>query len=106
MPHLDQEDIELVLKAIEQRDLARLRAAHPNDFNPDGTLKVHTHSIKKRLCFVVVVLVSLAGADQVVHLEWMVRSGEMLIAAFFDWWFNVANAGEMKLPIPKVRKAK
>lgn len=104
MPHLDEEDIELVLKAIERRDLDRVRLAHPEDFNADGTPKVHTRSVKRRVGFVVVVIVALAGADHVIHLEWIVRVCEMGTAAFFDWWFNVAKAGEMKLPLPKVRR--
>lgn len=97
MPHLDEEDIELVLKAMEARELARLQLA-PKEGRSAG----------KRLTLVVIVIVALVGADHVIHLEWMVRVGEMSTAAFFDWWFNVAKAGEMKLPKPPKlrRKAK
>lgn len=94
MPHLDQEDIELVVRALEAREQARRLAHH----RPP-------RSAKKRLCFVVVVIVSLAGADRVIHLEWIVRTSEMVIAAFFDWWFNVAKEGQMKMPpLPKLRR--
>lgn len=104
MPHLDEEDIALVLQAIERRELERLRALHPESFHPDGSPKLHTHTVKRRLYCVVVVIVALAGADHVIHLEWIVRVCEMGTAAFFDWWFNVAKSGEVTMPIPKVRR--
>lgn len=107
MPHLDDDDLQMIMKAVEAVEERKHREDHPEDFNADGTPKVHTKSVKRRVTSVTIVIVCLAVADHFIHLEFIFRTAELFGCAFFDWWFNVANAGEMKMPkvpLPKMRR--
>ena len=92
MSTLDKEDVAAIAAALD--DLQHHHphdSAHPEDFHPDGFRKIHTRDVKKRVTMVVIVMGTLYGADHFVHLEFVGRGAEWIIAAFLDWWFNVAK---------------
>jgi hypothetical protein len=108
---LDDNDLRKLEELIALRELNHQRILHPERFNPDGSPKPwRPRRIKQRVILVAAVMVTLAGADHVVHLEWMVRGSEMMIAAFFDWLFSAAKDGRIAvkkptLPLPPPVKA-
>jgi hypothetical protein len=85
------------VSTLDKDDVAAIAAAvdalqhHPEDHHADGTPKVHTRDVKKRITLVVVVMSVMYGADHIVHLEFVGRGAEWVIAAFLDWWFNAAK---------------
>lgn len=85
MSTLDQEDVDAIAAAVDKLQ------HHPEDHHPDGTPKVHTRAVKKRITLVVVVMGTLYGVDHFVHIEFVGRGMEWLVAAFMDWWFNAAK---------------
>lgn len=85
------------MSTLDKDDVAAIAAAldavqhHPEDHHPDGTPKIHTRDVKKRVTLVVIVMGTLYSVDHFVHIEFVGRGMEWLIAAFMDWWFNVAK---------------
>jgi hypothetical protein len=100
MPTLDKDDLEMIINALNAREHD---PANPEDSHKDGSPKIHTRTIRNRVTMVTIVIVSLSFADHFIHLEWMFRAGELVCASFFDWWFNVANRGEMKVKMPPLK---
>jgi hypothetical protein len=96
MSKLDQEDIDNICVTLEQRLGAKIVAEVTSieDHHPVEGPKVHTRAVKRRLIVVVIVMGSLMGVDHIVHLDGLFRCLELMLAAFFDWFFNVSKDGK------------
>lgn len=85
MSTLDKDDVAAIAAAVDALQ------HHPDDHHRDGAPKLHNRDVKKRLIMVIVVIGTLHVTNRFVHLEAIGRGMEWIIAALFDWWFNIAK---------------